>query len=187
MNRRYTFNISSLLFILAVAVWAVGCASSENKTTNTATTSPSPAASAMASPAATVAEAKVDLAGGLASTKEHLGMAATELKNKNTKGAVDHIGMAHKEIITISDKAPANVKAAIEAAGKQIETAKGLIEKHDATASAALEKATDLVSKASDLAKSSSMAEGAKGMVGGAMKSGAESTKPAATKQPEKK
>ncbi|HYE75004.1 MAG TPA: hypothetical protein VEF04_16805 [Blastocatellia bacterium] len=184
MNRKYAFNISSLLFILIVAVWAVGCASSENKTSE-ATTSPSPSATAAAtaSPAATVAEAKVDVAGAWAQTKEHLEMAATELKNKNTRGAVDHLAVAQKELASVSDNAPVTVKSVIDAAGKQIETAKSLVEKNDATASAALTKATDLVSKAADLAKTT-------GGIVDATKSASATPKSeaaGAAKQPEKK
>lgn len=146
---------ASLTAILTAAGLLAGCAHTENKATQAA---PSPAAAA--SPAPAKAEARVDLAGGLTKTKNHLDKAETELKNKNARGSVDHIGMAQKEMAPLAANAPAAVKAAIEAAGKQVETAKGLVETHDSSAPAALTKAADLVTKAGDLAKSSG--EGAK-------------------------
>lgn len=184
MNRRHVVFASLLVVILAVAVWAVGCAGSEKSASHAEKSSASPAAAASAT-----VEAKADIAGGLSRTKEHLDKAMTELKNKNTKGAAEHIEMAHKEIVPLAEKAPAAVKTAIDAAGQQIETAKGLVERHDNTASAALTKATELVTKASELAKTNlaGAADAAKSMAGSALKSAAETAKPAASAKPVEK
>ena len=152
--------------VLTAALFLSGCSSTEEtKPVTPATTAPS----ASTAPAATpVVEAKPDAGTTLGKAKEHLTMAANELKNKNSKGAVEHIEMAHKSLTEASANAPAPVKMSLEAVGKLIDKAKPLAEKNDKGASAAIEAATSAIDKALPALKASSVGAAVGGALGAA-------------------
>ncbi len=143
--------ISILSIILLAAMLSLGgCAKQgEEAASPTPTPTETPVAAATETPTPTPAAT-----GDLTAAKDHLDKATTELKNNNNKGALDHVDLALDEIKAALVNADDKTRADLEAAQKELDSARGLIEKNDKTAATSLAKVTTKVAKLASAPKS---------------------------------
>jgi hypothetical protein len=127
--------------VLVAAFGLNGCTRPEESSTASTSSSPaaSPAASPSASPTATGNE--------LVSAKDYLDQAIRESRNRNRRGALEYLDLARTQLITAAASAEDKIRKELEAAGKDLDSVKAMIEKSDKKADAALATLTQKVAK----------------------------------------
>jgi hypothetical protein len=136
--------------LLTAALSFSGCAKQgEEAVSPTPTPTATPVVAATETPTPTPAAT-----GDLTAAKDHLDKAATELKNNNNKGALDHVDLALDELKAALVNADAKTRVDLETAQKELDSARGLIEKNDKTAATSLAKVTAKVAKLASAPKS---------------------------------
>jgi hypothetical protein len=147
----------SLISIGTLAALLVLGGCSKREESGTAETNPSPAASpgvAASRPTMAAGEAKLkgDLAavkGDLALAKDNLEQAARELESGNHRRAVDHLNKARADIASARPDEPAKNKTGLEAAVKELDSVRTMIEKNERGAKPALARLISNVEKLS--------------------------------------
>ena len=155
-------------FLIVGGTLFSGCAMIGEKT---AAPSPTPSAS----PTPTVSEA-------LASAKDYLSRALSELRNRNTRGALELIDLASGSLKTAAGGASAVTSTAIEGAAKSLESVKTMIANKDKKAEETLAKVETTVSGL--VQSAASMVGDAKEKARGAIGAAADAVKAAVAVSP---
>ncbi len=133
--------LSLFLSGLGAVLWLNGCARQERPSV----AAPSPSASrAAAKPKSTPVQ------GDLVIATENLNLAIKEFHNRNNRGALEFIEIARAEMAAAVAHATDKAKPKLEAAAKNLDSVKTMIEQNDKKADKSL---TDLIDKIGKLAE----------------------------------
>lgn len=113
--------LSLFLSGLGVVLWLSGCSKQEKPSV----AAPSPSASRAAKPKSTPVQ------GDLVVATENLNLAIKEFHNRNNRGALEFIETARAEVAAAVAKATDKSKPKLEAAAKDLDSVKTMIEQHD--------------------------------------------------------